>query len=85
MDGSTEPDVPILAPLPKPTQRSLLEFAKADWPLLNQPGLKVHIEATHAGDVQIAAIITVRDFSGMVVGRRSVTGWSVGAGFQWSF
>jgi hypothetical protein len=82
--SDTEPAIPVIAPVPLASLRSLLDIAAQDWPKLDEPGARVawHIDARGVG---VAAQVTVHDWDGRLLARRTYDGqWEVGGAVTWT-
>lgn len=79
-----EPAVPVIAPVPIESLRSLLDEAARDWPELSAPGARMwlHVDARGAG---VAAQMAVADWSGTVIARRQFDGqWEASGAITWT-
>ena len=82
--GHTEPAIPVIAPVPLASLRSLLDLAAQDWPTLDAPGARVAWSVDARG-VSVAATLSIHDWDGRVLGRRQYDGqWEVGGSVTWS-
>ncbi len=81
---SDEPAVPLVAPVPITSLRSLLDLAAQDWPALDAPGARVAWQVDARG-VGIAAQMTVHDWDGRLLAQRTYDGqWQVGGVVTWT-
>ena len=81
--SGTEPAIPVIAPVPLESLRSLLDLAAQDWPPLDAPGARVawHVDARGVG---VAATLSVHDWEGRLLGRRTYEGqWEVAGTVTW--
>lgn len=83
-DGIDEPAIPVIAPVPLASLRSLLNLAERDWPHVTAPGAQIAMTVDARG-VSVAATLTAHDFDGALVGRRTYDGqWEVSGLVRWS-
>jgi hypothetical protein len=81
---SLQPAIPVIAPVPLASLRSLLDLAAQDWPTLDAPGARV-AWAVDARGVSVAATLSIHDWDGRLLGRRTYDGqWEVGGSVTWS-
>jgi hypothetical protein len=79
-----EPAIPVIAPVPLASLRALLDLAAQDWPTLDAPGARV-AWAVDARGVSVAAVLSIHDWDGRLLGRRTYDGqWEVGGSVTWS-
>lgn len=84
-DETTEPAIPVIAPLPVGAYASLLDLAKREWPQLQQPGARVAFDITARKDASVLAVVSVHEVDVGAVVRREFTGaWSAGGFLQWT-
>jgi hypothetical protein len=78
--SAAEPAIPVIAPVPLASLRSLLDLAAQDWPTLDAPGARVawHVDARGVG---VAATLAVHDWDGRLLARRTYDGqWGADGG-----
>lgn len=84
MSETTEPAIPVIAPVPLASLQDLLATAARDWPNATQPGAQVAMKVDARG-ISVAATLSVHDWNGAVLGTRTYDGyWEVSGLVRWS-
>ena len=82
--SAIEPAIPVIAPVPLASWRSLLDLAAQDWPTLDAPGARVAFTVDVRG-VGVAATLNVHDWDGRRLAQRTYDGqWDVGGSVTWT-
>lgn len=83
-ETTTEPAVPVIAPVPLQSLQDLLATAARDWPQATQDGAQVAMRVDARG-VSVSATMTVHDWSGAVLASRTFEGqWEVSGLIRWT-
>jgi len=81
---TTEPAVPVIAPVPLQSLQSLLATAAQDWPQATKDGAVMAFKVDTRG-VSVQATLTVKDWQGAVLASRTYDGqWDVSGLVRWS-
>jgi hypothetical protein len=64
MSDTTEPAIPVIAPVPVQAYRDLLQFAEIDLGGLSRTGVRVAVDITEDKDATVKAIVTVAHVNG---------------------
>jgi hypothetical protein len=81
---STEPAIPVIAPVPLASLQDLLAVAARDWPQATQPGAQVALKVDARG-VSVAATLSVHDWDGTLLASRQFAGeWMIGGFVRWT-
>jgi len=81
--SDTEPAIPVIAPVPLASLHDLLSTAAKDWPAMADKSARVAFQVDARG-VGVAAEITLHDWYGELLGRRTYDGqWEVSGQVTW--
>jgi hypothetical protein len=81
--ATTASAIPVLAPVPLASLRSLLDVAAQDWPTLDRPAALVAVTVDARG-VGVAATLAVHDWDGRLLARRTYDGQWQDSSVTWT-
>ena len=82
---TSEPAVPVVAPVPIKSLKALLTQAEQDWPQATQPGASVAFRVDQQGVAVVGTLTLHDDVTLRVLGSRTFDGhWQVGGQVRWT-
>jgi hypothetical protein len=82
--AASEPAIPVIAPVPMASVRTLLDVAARQWPVLEQDGVGVawHVDK---GGLGVVATVSGHTWEGGLLGRVTLDGeWEAGGFIRWT-
>lgn len=64
MSETTEPAIPVIAPIPVDAYRDLLQLAEVEIGGLSRTGVRLALDITDAGNAEVRAVATVTKVAG---------------------